>query len=108
MTEQCKVCGFPHDGDSHSDCIFAQSKEIERLREQRRWIPVSEKLPEDNGTGISEPVLTIFHTMFSGSAKTIRAYIPERRFWFDCSTGSLVNPNNVTHWMNLPEPPEVL
>lgn len=32
MTEQCKVCGFPHDGDSHSDCIYAQSKEIERLR----------------------------------------------------------------------------
>jgi hypothetical protein len=30
--ETCKVCGFPHDGSDHSDCVFALKQEVDRLR----------------------------------------------------------------------------
>jgi len=89
MTEQCKVCGFPHDGDSHSDCIFAQSKEIERLREQRRWIPESERLPD-----FGYRVLT-WSFKYEIQIGRVDSYGGKKIF----------TDTTITHWMNLPEPP---
>jgi hypothetical protein len=31
--ETCKVCGFPHDGSDHSDCVFALKQEVDRKSE---------------------------------------------------------------------------
>lgn len=80
-------------------------EKYERLQSERRWIPVSERLPEDNGTEISEAVLTCYETNGGSGAVTIRGLL-NTGMWFDTSTGFLVNPANVTHWMPLPEPPE--
>jgi hypothetical protein len=95
-------------------CVNHAADEIERLRDERRWIPVSERLPEEyktvlvaiNGSvsagevrfpdsdsecGMDEPWWMVF--------KDKRDMSPE---W-----ASLVSLNDVTHWMPLPEPPEV-
>lgn len=109
-----------------ADRIEAQAKEIEKLRGQneqlreaaalvakesaelleRRWIPVEERLPE-NGV----PVLINYIASDDGK------YHPDGTavwtdygcFWWegsleDCDTEVAVP---ITHWMPLPEPPEV-
>ena len=90
-----------------ADRIEAQAKEIEKLRGQLpRWVPVEEHLPE-NGV----PVLINYIASSDGK------YHPDGTavwtdygcFWWegsleDCDTEVAVP---ITHWMPLPEPPEV-
>jgi hypothetical protein len=68
--------------------------EIKRLRTERRWIPASERLPEDG-----ENVLACFEK--SGGVGC--ATFVERYKWFETDRGCF----GATHWMPLPEPPEV-
>lgn len=66
--------------------------EIERLREERRWIPVGERLPEDEADVICG---------YAGF-KSFPGY--RQGFnWFDERDSHLAFPP--THWMPLPEPP---
>lgn len=79
---------------------------IAELEQERRWIPVSERLPE-----YGEPSLTIYHTKNATSQITIRCLVEDRDdklrvIWYDIENGLWVNGNNITHWMPLPEPPE--
>ena len=71
---------------------------IAELEAERRWIPVSERLPDN-----WKPVLTI--DMSESTRVPVPAfYDPETSLW------STHLPNYdlwVTHWMPLPEPPEV-
>lgn len=90
-----------------ADLIEAQAKEIDALRAQLpRWVPVEEHLPE-NGV----PVLINYIASSDGK------YHPDGTavwtdygcFWWegsleDCDTEVAVP---ITHWMPLPEPPEV-
>lgn len=90
-----------------ADRIEAQAKEIEKLWGQvPHWIPVEERLPE-NGV----PVLINYIASDDGK------YHPDGTavwtdygcFWWegsleDCDTEVAVP---ITHWMPLPEPPEV-
>jgi hypothetical protein len=62
----------------------------------RRWMPVSERLPEPN-----EPVL--IYTAVLGRHV---ASVDEEGEWFCDYGGEWLFPD-VTHWMPLPEPPEV-
>lgn len=92
---------------NHSTHIAALQQEIEKLRGQvPRWIPVEERLPE-NGV----PVLINYIASDDGK------YHPDGTavwtdygcFWWegsleDCDTEVAVP---ITHWMPLPEPPEV-
>ena len=62
--------------------------------DKRRWVPVAERLPEDgkcvpafNDNGLVLAILTC-------------------RQWFDISSGGSPT-DDVTHWYDLPEPPEV-
>lgn len=80
--------------------------ELDRLNVERRWIPVSERLPE-----YGEPSLTIYHTKNATSQITIRCLVEDRDdklrvIWYDIENGLWVNGNNITHWMPLPASPE--
>lgn len=65
-----------------------------------KWIPVSERLPEDSG-------LTLVRVDFSMWDKKVNVpslerYVNEEKAWF-CDGAKLTN---VTHWMPLPEAPK--
>jgi len=64
---------------------------IAELEAKQRWIPVSERLPEE-----FTPVLTI------GKDELPITAVVDRGHWYSSFEHSL----NVTHWMPLPEPPE--
>ena len=65
---------------------------IEEMLESTRWIPVSERLPEEASDVIA---VTANHLVL------FAAYLPEYSLWWSNSM-----PIEVTHWMPLPEPPE--
>ena len=70
-----------------------------REQEERRWIPVTRRLPKNY-----IPVL-----VYISSAKPLpmvhEAYIGSDGEWHSPAVYGLQN-ENVTHWMPLPEPPE--
>lgn len=89
--------------DRVQDFEVAEAQELAKLREERRWIPVGERLPEAD-----EQVLAIV----SGIWKNItfeRAYElvnwSSDEGWIMEAWPEFENPE-VTHWMPLPEPPE--
>ena len=71
--------------------------EIERLKSERRWIPVSERLPHRLGIYLvyfpSERGGGILSSLFFDNADGAE--------WVSCPAN-----RNVTHWMPLPTPPE--
>ena len=82
--------------------ILALQKEIEGLRAQLpRWIPVTERLPKDRSDVL---VVAYWHERWG-------VYMgwcaPERAEWSVHIGIGDRNDVAVTHWMPLPEPPEV-
>ena len=79
-------------------CVLA----VAALREQedRRWIPVTERMPET-----FVPVLAYIPSEVP--LPTIHeSYIADHGAWVRISTGERYKPYAVTHWMPLPEPLE--
>lgn len=70
--------------------------EIKRLRTERRWIPVSERLPEDG-----QNIIACF-AFGSVVGEVGEATFNKRDGWFYNEHGAW----GATHWMPLPEPPE--
>ena len=79
-----------HRHDRYVDFELAQAQELEKLRAERRWIPVTERLPEEN-----TEVLT-----YRESGVDVERHL--RTCWdYDD-----ISDYPVTHWMPLPEPPK--
>lgn len=77
--------------------IRDQRKRIAELEAAQRWIPVSERLPETY-----KPVLTV--DMSEATQVPVPAfYNPDTECWSTHFKYDLW----VTHWMPLPQPPEV-
>lgn len=111
----CLGCGYEHNCGVHgcniihmaadalgnsSRHVEALQQEIERLRAQMpRWIPVTERLPED-------PVkkVLIFAPHAHGDIVDAGRYLGSDGWVLD---GWHVTQTSVTHWMLLPEGPEV-
>jgi hypothetical protein len=99
----------PEAGDSASllhRVVMAAADEIEHLRNERRWVPVSERLPDRDAN-----VLAVWH---DGE----RRRVSELLFVDYSEPGEPSHPewvwevqriphSLVTHWMPLPEPPEL-
>lgn len=69
-----------------------------REQEERRWIPVEERLPDENNRWVlclcvsgAMEVLKFDYTMWN---------------WYAQYPGRCYMENYVTHWMPLPEPPK--
>jgi len=94
--------------DSHDYCLLvdeycslAEENEslksrIAELEAAQKWIPVSERLPEK-----SETVLVLHD-----NAVDIVTYHPKSNRW-ELLWWVNADLHDVTHWMPLPEPPEV-
>jgi hypothetical protein len=78
-----KWYGDPADGDA--------LEELLELRSRTRWIPVTEKLPEDD-----------IECLVCDECGTYMAIMDSGWWWTD---GHALD--GITHWMPLPEPPEV-
>lgn len=86
--------------------IAALQKEIEKLRGQvPRWIPVEERLPE---YGVRVLATDMYEEDDCTGIWTREEYPddPEDGCWID-ERGWWHAFDEVTHWMRLPEPPEV-
>ncbi|MBR5607735.1 MAG: DUF551 domain-containing protein [Bacteroidaceae bacterium] len=92
--------------------IDAYDMAIAALREQPRWISVEERLPEKNGRYL------VIHKFYSYNLQGIfswtdcydgvEEHLRGRAMWYDYDSeyGDYAT-SGVTHWMPLPEPPEV-
>lgn len=90
-----------------ADRIEAQAKEIENLRAQLpRWIPVEDRLPELQSWGASTVVLGLIKSENAPSLNELY----DLTLCVYCDNGIWSMPGRyvaITHWMPLPEPPEV-
>lgn len=66
---------------------------------QPQWIPVIEKLPEENG----KYIVTACYDIWNSTVVMVAEYYSGSRTWYDeCCECSL--EGIVTHWLPLPEP----
>ena len=115
--ESFKDCGNPKSSitSGHKKCLNCAEehrqlaewlKELKQLREQTRWIPVSERLPEDG-----RPVLiyawNVHHVIARyDSFRTENGY---KKCWVtaDAWNGNTEIKRDVIAWMPLPKPYEL-
>lgn len=87
-----------------TDRCARYAEEIAVAQDQQRWIPVTERLPEvSNSWGVSDIVLCIISdpSGYPPPNPGLCVYLDDGRW---TCPGQIVR---VTHWMPLPEPPEV-
>ena len=90
--------------DDAADALESQQKRIEELEAERRWIPVSERLPAEwwhKGDDMHAEGPMEFIVFIEGALVPTVMYFNGESFidWYGISY-------NVTHWMPLPEPPK--
>jgi len=93
-------CGFEGDAEDAASLlslIETNEARIAELEAERRWIPVSERLPKENAPVL---VLTVLGGMFVDfiHGKSVVTGNPD---FYE------LDIEDVTHWMPLPTPPEV-
>lgn len=89
---------------NQSTHVAALQQEIEKLRGQLpRWIPVEERLPETESWGASKVVLGIVQNEsgYPPPNPCFCVYLGNQQWTI---RGRMAT---ITHWMPLPEPPEV-
>lgn len=109
----CMGCGYEHNCGIHGCAIMSMAadrlandqahilalqKAIENLRSGRRWIPVTERLPENN-----ERVLAYCKDRMIREMK----WSWVKNAWLNRDVGDGYVERFVTNWMPLPEAPEV-
>ena len=80
------------------DVLAKQAMEIQRLNrelERFRWIPCSERMPEENESGESDDVFVAMMRKYYTQYGSDFTHDGEWEFF-----------DNVTHWMPIPEPPK--
>ena len=84
-------------GDSCANaCLLEAAARLETLVEERRWVPVGEKLPGGN-------VGVLAWGPFNNGAEMVWR---EQGKWFLSFVGTYIPDSTYTHWMPLPTGPE--
>jgi len=92
------LCGTNYNDEFNEyDWNDALTMAIEAL-ERTRWIPVSERLPTKSN---------IYAVLFDDSTCGMKWYYEETLLWSPKYDKDYLRFLTVTHWMPLPEPPEV-
>ena len=92
--------GLYEKGDVVVDALNAAESRIAELEEKQRWIPASERMPEDG-----EHVLAAYvDTMLTAAYYRHHIAFGGVDNWWDIGEGW--HTGNPTHWMPLPEVPE--
>ena len=81
-------------------CVTHAADEIERLRAEQQWIPVSERWPDD---GVD---VLVSYGAGEDAELLIAHWRTDERGWFD-DEGLRVPPERICHWLPMPNPPEV-
>ena len=94
----CYILDFDEDGDYENDLTFSAFEAWKAAKAVSQWIPVSEQMPENEGTYFclghnGTPFVCLFRTT---------KY--EGKIWLR-STGTK-RVYGITHWMPLPPAPE--
>ena len=90
--------------DRYADFCVAQGEELSKLKEQQRWIPVTERLPSDPDTFVL--------CIASGKVNNIELVGAYQLATYNDEDGWILElfpawiGVHVTHWMPLPEPPK--
>lgn len=84
-------------------------KEVERLKDAFRWIPVTERLPEEDLSKESKTKqLKVMVAYKTNGRWVVRTQIRAKDYWYD-SEGRwqwIKTSDPITHWRSLPEPPK--
>ena len=88
---------------SYARMLNMTAKRLKELDEKQRWIPVTERLPKEDGSYLVRTA--------SGTVTTARFYafksFPANKYLPAIHRNAAWQSNrNVTHWMPLPEPPK--
>ncbi len=95
--EQCRLHGVGSQRELRQLAVIEeQAREIARLREERRWVSVGERLPEDN-------VGVLAWGPCNGGAEMVWR---EHGKWHLSFVGTYIPDSTYTHWMPLPPGPE--
>lgn len=108
-TDEWPSCNCDAVGFAAADLIENQQREIEALMQanralRQRWIPVTERLPEPETYDYVLACVTEKKTRIDYRNAVVMAFVSEEGLVdveIDCVLGG------VTHWMPLPEAPEV-
>jgi len=91
--------GRAHDAKCHLrhlECLVnGLVEEIERLREERRWVPVGQRLPADNVA-----------VLCCGDGIGAEMVWREKGKWHLSFVGTQIGDSTYTHWQPLPPGPE--
>lgn len=98
----CNSCPYKNAAD-HNCGVESSADALDYIEQLEakvpKWISVEERLPEKY-----TPVVIAYKDSW-GDMDSATGVISDRETWFGC--GISIDPKSVTHWMPLPEPPEV-
>ena len=104
------ICDLPSGTDGFECDFDAAFGELQKVESALRWIPVSERLPEDDlpkGSKVKQiKVLTALKS--DKGVRTVRSQMRYRCTWYSDSEPWTwkCSGSEITHWMPLPEPPK--
>ena len=84
------------DMSEYSDKLWKAAYKRGKAEESQRWIPCSERSPEEN--------TDILVTYVDGEETRIIPVNYGRDTWYDCIFDAALDPLKITAWMPLPEP----